>query len=118
MDKDHIPTDDVIMVTTDSLGTGARELGEILMKSFLNKLCDAGRKPARILLINDGVRLATGGSKVLEPLGFLEKEGVAILSCGTCLDYYKLRDNLKVGQVTSMDKIVNFLLDADKVIKI
>ncbi|MFC1964287.1 sulfurtransferase-like selenium metabolism protein YedF [Chloroflexota bacterium] len=118
MDTQHTATNDVILITTDCLGTGVRELGEILMKSFLNKLCDAELRPARIILINDGVRLATEGSKVLEPLAFLEKEGVSVLSCGTCLEYYKLKDKLKVGQVTTMDNIVSYLLTASKVIKI
>lgn len=108
----------VVLITSSRLGTGDDRLGEILMKSFLNTLWDAGPKPRRIIFINDGVRLTTEGSEVLEALNLLEQAGVEILSCGTCLDYYKLREKLKVGQVTKMHDTVNSLLTSHKVIRI
>ncbi len=109
---------DVVLIATDRLGTGDKRLGEILMKAFLNTLWDAEPKPAKILFMNDGVRLTTEGSEVLDTLKLLEKEGVGIFSCGTCLDYYQLKDRLKVGQVTNMYDTVDSLLTAGKVIKI
>jgi len=109
---------DVILITSDVLGTGDRRLGEILMKAFLNTLWDAETKPAKILFLNDGVRLTTEGSEVLETLHLLEKEGVQIFSCGTCLEYYQLKEDLKVGLVTNMYDTVDSLLSASKVIKI
>jgi len=108
----------VVFITTDRLGTGDRRLGEILMKAFLNTLWDAEPKPARILFLNDGVKLTTEGSEVLDSLKLLEKAGVQIFSCGTCLEYYQLKDKLKVGAVTNMYDTVESLLSADKVIKI
>ncbi|MFO7996227.1 MAG: hypothetical protein R6U93_03650 [Dehalococcoidia bacterium] len=66
----------VIFVTTDRLGTGDRQLGEILMKAFLNTLWDAEPKPDKILFLNDGVRLTTEGSEVLHSLKLLEEAGV------------------------------------------
>ncbi len=111
-------TSDVVFITTDRLGTGNRRLGEILMKSFLNTLWDASPKPAKLLFINDGVRLTTEGSEVLETLELLGKDGVEIFSCGTCLEYYHLKEKLKVGQVTNMYDTVASLLSAGKVIKI
>ena len=109
---------DVVLITSDVLGTGDRRLGEILMKAFLNTLWDAEAKPAKILFLNDGVRLTTEGSEVLETLHLLEKEGVQIFSCGTCLEYYQLKEELKVGLVSSMYDTVDSLLSASKVIKI
>ena len=109
---------DVVLITSEVLGTGDRRLGEILMKAFLNTLWDAETKPAKILFLNDGVRLTTEGSEVLETLHLLEKEGVQIFSCGTCLEYYQLKEELKVGLVTNMYDTVDSLLSASKVIKI
>jgi selenium metabolism protein YedF len=109
---------DVIFITSNRLGTGDEKLGEMLMGGFLNTLCGARYRPAKIILINDGVRLAVEGSEVLDILELLAEKGVEILSCGTCLEYYKLKDKLKVGKVTNMYDTVNSLLSAGKVIKI
>lgn len=109
---------DVVLVTTDCLGTGDARLGGILMKAFLNTLWDADPKPAKILFLNDGVRLTVEGSEVLDTLRLLENKGVKIYSCGTCLDYYGLKDKLQVGVVTNMYDTVDSLLKAGKIIKI
>ncbi len=109
---------DVVFITTDRLGTGDQQLGEILMKSFLNTLWDAEPKPAKLLFLNDAVRLTTEGSEVLDSLKLLQEAGVEIFSCGTCLDYYQLKDKLKVGSVTNMYDTVESLLSAGKIIKI
>ena len=89
-----------------------------MMKAFLNTLWDAEAKPAQIIFINDGVRLTTEGSEVLDTLNLLAEAGVSLLSCGTCLDYYNLREKLKAGQVTNMKATVDSLLAAGKVIRI
>ncbi len=108
----------VVFITTDRLGTGDQRLGEILMKAFLNTLWDAEPKPAKILFLNDGVKLTTEGSEVLDSLKLLEKAGVEIFSCGTCLEYYQLKDKLRVGAGTNMYDTVESLLSAGKIIKI
>ena len=108
----------VVLVTSDRLGTGSEELGKILMKAFLNTLWDASPRPEKILFMNDGVRLTVEGSDVLDTLHLLENEGVEIYSCGTCLAYYELTDKLDVGQVTNMYETVESLLSSDKVIRI
>ena len=109
---------DVVCITTDRLGTGDKELGEILMKAFLNTLWDYQPRPAKVLFINSGVTLTTEGSDVLETLNLLEKEGVEIFSCGTCLDYYGIKDKLRVGKVTNMYETVDALITAAKVVNI
>ena len=108
----------VVLVTSDRLGVGDERLGEILMKAFLNTLWDYEPKPSKLLFINNGVRLTTEGSEVLETLELLEKKGVEIFSCGTCLEYYNLRDKLRVGLVSNMYATVDVLLQAAKVIKV
>ena len=57
------------------------------------------------------------GSPALEDLKSLEAQGVEIMSCGTCLDYYGLKDKLVVGNVTNMYNIVETQAKAAKVIK-
>ncbi len=109
---------DIVLITSDRFGTGDKRLGEILMRAFLNTLWDTEPKPAQIISINDGVRLTTESSEVLDTLNLLEQAGVQILSCGTCLEYYNLKDSLKSGQATNMKATVSSLLASGKVIKI
>jgi selenium metabolism protein YedF len=108
----------VVFITTDKLGVGDERLGEILMKAFLNTLHDSEPKPDRIVFINYGVRLTTEGSDVLDSLEALTEDGVEIMSCGTCLNYYGILDKLKFGIAGNMYDIVNVLLEAGRIIKI
>jgi selenium metabolism protein YedF len=88
------------------------------MESFLSTLCDNEPKPAKIILMNSGVKLAAEGSDVLEALLLLEGDGVKIFSCGACLEYYKVKDALKVGKINDMYYTIQSLMSASKVIKI
>ncbi|MCL2149525.1 MAG: sulfurtransferase-like selenium metabolism protein YedF [Dehalococcoidia bacterium] len=108
----------VVFITTDKLGEGDERLGAILMKAFLNTLHDSEPKPAMIMFINNGVRLTTEGSEMLDSLEALTHDGVQIMSCGTCLTYYDIMNKLKIGIVGNMYDIVNVMLEAEKVIKI
>jgi selenium metabolism protein YedF len=108
----------VVFITSDKMGEGEERLGGILMKAFLNTLHDSEPKPEKILFINNGVRLTTEGSDVLDSLEALTHDGVQIMSCGTCLNYYGILDKLKFGIAGNMYDIVNVLLEAGKIIKI
>jgi selenium metabolism protein YedF len=108
----------VVFIAADKLGEGDERLGAILMKAFLNTLHDSEPKPEKILLINNGVKLAVEGSDVLDSLGALAKDGVPIVACGTCLNYYGIMDKLRIGIAGNMYDIVNAMLEAGKVIKI
>ena len=108
----------VVLITTDRFGVGDDRLGQILMKSFLNTLWDHDPRPAKLLFINSGVRLTTEGSDVLDALELLEKDGVEVFSCGTCIEYYGIQDKLKVGSVTNMYDTVNTLLTASHVVSV
>ena len=109
---------EVILITSIQLGTGDESFGESLMLGFINNLGEVAARPEKIIFINSGVRLTTEGSGVLETLRRLEHEGVQILSCGACLEYYRLSGKLMVGIVTNSYEVVNSLFMADKVIKI
>lgn len=106
----------VIYINSNLLGHGDEELGKILMYHFLNTLMDVAPQPEKIICINKGVFLTTEVSEVLESLKQLEERGVQILSCGTCLDYYKLKNKVQAGIVSNMYDILSSLLKADRVI--
>lgn len=108
------PPEIAILVKSNFLGDGSEELGNVLMKSFLYTLSEAEFPIGHIVFLNSGVRLTAEGSPVLEHLQALEQKGVKILSCGTCLDFYNLKDKLQVGQVTNMYTIFETLANAPK----
>ncbi len=101
--------DAVYLITRDTLGHGSDELGAILMKSFLYTLGEVEPLPRAILLINSGVKLAVEGSPVVQYLASFAENGVKVLSCGTCLDYFRLKDSLATGGVTNMYTILSEL---------
>jgi selenium metabolism protein YedF len=107
-----------MLVASDQLGSGDEALGQLLIASFINALPEAKPRPSKIMFINRGVMLTTEGSRVLDTLKQLEKDGVQIFSCGTCLNHYQLKEKLKVGQITNMYDTVNSLLNAEKVVRI
>lgn len=99
------------LITTSMLGQGAPDLGQTLMKSLLVTLAESDPAPRALLFLNSGVFLTCQGSPVLEQLEKIQQKGTTIVSCGTCLDYYKLREKLTVGQVGNM-LLINQLLTA------
>jgi len=108
----------VLLVTKDELGQGPIELGWVLMRSFLKALAGSETKPERAIFVNTGVRLTTEGSEVLSDIKALEDAGVEILSCGTCLDYFDLKQKLSVGKSTNMHDTVSALMTACRVISL
>lgn len=107
----------VVVISSDKMGTGNDELGKVLMKGFIYALAGLDELPEAILFYNGGVQLTCEGSDSLEDLKGLESQGVEILSCGTCLDYYHMKEQLKVGTVTNMYTIVEKQAQADLIIR-
>jgi selenium metabolism protein YedF len=107
----------VVAVGADHMGEGDNELGHILIKGFLFALTTQERLPDVALFFNGGAKLTCEGSESLEDLKKLEKQGVEILTCGTCLDFYHLTDKLAVGGVTNMYDIVERQMNAARIIK-
>ena len=110
-------TNTVIAVDTDIMGRGNDELGAVLIKGFLFAVSRLETLPKTILFYNGGAKLTTEDSASLEDLRLMEQQGVEILTCGTCLNYYGLTEKLAVGSVTDMYTIVERLSRAEKVIK-
>jgi selenium metabolism protein YedF len=88
--------------TTDSLGTGDAELGRLLMRNLIYSLARGESRPARLMFMNGGVRLTCADSPVLDDLRAMAEAGTIVKSCGTCLDYLGLKDELAVGEVGDM----------------
>lgn len=108
----------VIVITSDKLGQGAEELGNVLMKSYTYALAETKPLPKAVMFLNSGVKLTALGSLVLENIKKLEDAGVEIISCGTCLDYYQLKEKLQVGIAGNMYSIIEKMNTASKVINI
>ncbi len=107
----------VIFCASDQMGEGNAELGNVLMKNFLLTLTEITPPPETILFVNSGVKLACSGSDALEALNKLACSGVDIASCGLCLDFYHLKEQLKVGRATNMLEIAETQLQAERVIR-
>mgnify|MGYP001338072932 CR=1 FL=1 len=106
----------VLVINNEQMGHGDLELGQKLMGACLKKFWSKPHLPKAICFYNSGVRLLSSKSTVLDVLDGLEQAGVEILACGTCLDYYDLKEDLRVGHVSNMDEIVNYIIAAEKVI--
>ena len=107
----------MVVLSANTMGSGDPKLGTALMKSFVFALTRQDRLPDTILCYNSGAYLTCQGSDLLEDLKLLESEGVTILTCGTCLDFYGLRDKLAVGVVTNMYEIVEQMETAQSIVK-
>ena len=107
----------VVYINSNLMGVGEEALGAILIRAFLKTLLDLKPLPSKLIFVNAGVRLTTEGSEVLESLKALSEKGVAILSCGTCLDFYGLKEKLRVGIISNMYDIAQSLLEADRLIR-
>ena len=102
---------------TNVMGSGNDELGATLMKGFIYAVSQLEELPKTMRFDNGGVTLTTEGSASLEDLKSLQAQGVEILSCGTCLNFYGLSEKLAVGEVTNMYAIVEKLNGASHIVK-
>ena len=110
-------TDTVVAISAAVMGEGSEELGKILLKAFVFALTQQDKLPKTILFYNGGAALTCEGSAMLEDLKALEAQGVEILTCGTCLNFYGLTEKLAVGSVTNMYTIAEKLTQAGNVVK-
>ncbi len=107
----------VIVLSADVMGSGEEKLGKSLMKAFVFAVTKQDVLPETIVCYNKGATLTCEGADTLEDLKILEAEGVNILTCGTCLDFYGLKEKLAVGSVTNMYEIVEVMEKAKSIIR-
>ena len=106
-----------VVLSSNLMGHGDPELGKALMKGFVYALTQQDSLPETILLYNSGAYLSCEGSDNLEDLKSLESQGVEILTCGTCLNFYGLSEKLQVGSVTNMYEIVERMTAAKLLVR-
>ncbi len=107
----------VIAFTSDVMGKGNDELGAVLAKAFVHTVTELEKLPDVLIFYNTGVKLAVEGSPVLEDLKALEKRGVKILACGTCLNFLNLKEKLGAGIVSNMYDIAGTLMNAGRIVE-
>lgn len=107
----------VIAIGSETMGCGDEKLGKNLIKAFIYAVSQAEVKPKTMIFYNGGAHITCEGSLSLEDLNNLKAQGVKIITCGTCLDFYGLKEKLKVGEVSNMYDIVSTMEAASLVIK-
>jgi selenium metabolism protein YedF len=108
----------VVVISSDEIGTGERELGTTLMKMFLYTATHGAEHLSTVIFINTGVRLLTENEETAAHVIELEKAGTEVLACGTCLDYYGLKDALRAGRASNMYEIQSAMLGADLLVSL
>lgn len=116
-DNPSCDMDYVAVISSEFMGIGDDKLGKNLMKAFIFSLTQQDVLPGGVICYNGGVKWTTKGSEAIEDFKMLENNGVKIVSCGTCLDFYGLKEDLAVGEVTNMYEIVKLQSEARNVIR-
>jgi selenium metabolism protein YedF len=106
----------VIVCSEDKMGRGNDELGSVLIRAFLHTICLQKEKPDVMVFYNTGVKLTLQGAETLDDLKELAAAGVEILVCGTCLNYFEVKDKLDVGVVSNMYDIAGTMSKAGRLL--
>ncbi|WP_281646530.1 sulfurtransferase-like selenium metabolism protein YedF [Parendozoicomonas sp. Alg238-R29] len=108
--------DYVVALKSDRMGQGDDDLGQILVKGYINTLLELDNKPKTIVLYNGGVKLATESSGADVSLKALENSGVDVIVCGACVDFFEIKDQLAAGRISNMYDIAEKLAAAGHVV--
>jgi len=108
----------VLLFTRNGLGDAPEGLQQTLVVKYLSLAAQAEEKPAQIVFYAEGVKMVCEGSLVLQWLKLLEAAGVELLVCSTCLEFFGLTDEIRVGKVGGMPGILAALQEAEKVISL
>ena len=106
----------VIQITRDGMGHADPALSHTLLVKYFQLLLEADMLPSAITFYTEGVKLVCDGSPVLAELTELQTRGVPLMVCGTCLDFFGLKDRVKVGLVGGMTDIIDAQWRATKVV--
>lgn len=107
----------VFVFASKRLGMGPEELGDLLIRGFFRTLATTEPFPQVLVFVNTGVELLTV-PEINESLAALTAKGVKVLACGTCIDYFQLRDQVKSEYLSNMGEIVSTLATATKVVNL
>lgn len=115
--KGHEGKKTLVYIDGMTMGRGDEELGKVLMTGCLKTLKELSPLPWRVIFINSGVKLVSRESQHIDVLKELAEKGVEILCCGTCLDYYGLKEKIGAGRVSNMYEILSSLSEASNVVR-
>ncbi len=107
----------LVYIAADIMGSGDDELGGVLLRNFLVTLLELDRLPDAIIFVNTGVKLVCAGHSAVEALQKLAGKGVDIASCGLCLEYFHLKEDVVVGRISNMHDIATHLSEAGRIIR-
>ena len=107
----------VVAITSDKMGDGDEELGHLLISNFIKALKDLDKLPQHMVFYNKGVTLAVNESPVIEHIKDLERMGVEIHLCATCVNFYKLEKSIVVGTLSNMYSIAEIMSSSGNVLK-
>ena len=107
----------VVVLSSNQMGGGDEKLGQKLMKAFIFALSKQDVLPEKVICYNSGAYLTTEDPDTIRDLKSLEEAGTVVMTCGTCLDFYGLKDRLQVGVVSNMYDIVEAQMQASAVIR-
>ncbi len=108
----------VILFTHNGMGEAPGELQKKLAVKFLTLLVENQQLPSKIVFYTDGVKLICRDSPAVAILKQIEAQGVELVICHTCLDFFGLLDQVAVGVVGGMGDIIETLQKAKKVISV
>lgn len=108
--------DYTVFIGKEWIGDGDTELGKNLMRMFFYTLTESEELPESVLFMNGGVKLPVGDEQIINHLKVLIEKGVDVLVCGTCLSFFGISEELKVGNVSNMYDIAGRMQKAGKVI--
>ncbi len=106
----------VVVARSCYMGEGDEDLGELLIRGYFNALKEMDTLPTHIIMYNGGVKLSMKDTDTAAALGELEDKDVSVLVCGTCVDYYQMKEQVGVGRISNMYQIASVLAETEKVV--
>lgn len=106
----------IYVIPADTMGRGNDPLGGVLMRAYIKTIKNLTPLPTKIFFYNTGIKITATESDLIAPLQELADLRVEIYSCGTCLDFFNLKDSLLVGKITNMFEIMDAMTRAGKVV--
>jgi len=107
----------IIVIASDKMGEGDDILGHMLMTTFIKAVKDLDKLPQKMVFYNKGVTLAIKNSPVIDHLKDLEKMGVELLLCATCVSHFKLDAEVGAGILSNMYVIAEAMASAGNIVK-
>jgi len=110
-------TETVVVISSDTMGSGDDELGRILMKAYIHTLAENESIPSKVIFYNSGVRLTAEGSGSDDDVAVLAKRGAELLICGTCVNFFNIKEQVKTGTISNMFDILNTMNSAGRLVR-